>query len=294
MIYSANARRRVFSVILASHAAAKNPDRFPAAPGSAGCQATKARFNRDSPDDSQTNAKYSRFSGLAASLTRGVDGYRRLGQPERWSRSDQAISPAFWTHSFCQLLLMISFSFKLVSDQSLIGSGVGRSRKPTNARLRRLRAHRRFIGRNRPHGSNMIPRDAGKIRASPFSTRSDDRRSRSQKRSPRRPKRSRNSAPMAGLATTFGPVFIQDRSASGKRDSSAQRQTAQNRLQARNGLRGDRNAAATARQWRAPWPSRGKLAGSKDCVVDLRGLELRARHAVISNRSLRHRKLLGS
>src|SRR6188768_3038653 len=35
---------------------------------------------------------------------------------------------------------------------------MGRSRKPTNARLRRLRAHRRFIGRNRPHGSNMIPR----------------------------------------------------------------------------------------------------------------------------------------
>ena len=34
---------------------------------------------------------------------------------------------------------------------------MGRSRKPTNARLRRLRAHRRFIGRNRPHGSNMIP-----------------------------------------------------------------------------------------------------------------------------------------
>jgi hypothetical protein len=96
------------------------------------------------------------------------------------------------------------------------------------------------------------------MEASLSSTRSDDRRSRSQKRSPRRPKRSRDSAPMAGLATTFGPVFIQDQSASGKRDSSAQRQTAQNRLQARNGLRGDRNAAATARQWRAPWPSRGK------------------------------------
>jgi hypothetical protein len=28
----------------------------------------------------------------------------------------------------------------------------------------------------------------------------------------------------------------------------------------------------------------------KECVVDLRGLELRARHAVISNPSLRHRK----
>jgi hypothetical protein len=39
---------------------------------------------------------------------------------------------------------------------------------------------------------------------------------------------------MAGLATTFGPVFIQDQSASGKRDSSAQRRTTQNRLQARN------------------------------------------------------------
>jgi hypothetical protein len=59
------------------------------------------------------------------------------------------------------------------------------------------------------------------------------------------------------LATTFGPVFIQDQSASGKRDSSAQRQTAQNRIQARNGHRGGRNAAARARQLRAPWPSLG-------------------------------------
>ena len=56
-----------------------------------------------------------------------------------------------------------------------------------------------------------------------------------------------------------GPGFIQDRSALGKRDSSAQRQTAQNRIQARNGLRGDRNAAARARQLRAPWPSPGNL-----------------------------------
>ena len=61
----------------------------------------------------------------------------------------------------------------------------------------------------------------------------------------------------------IGPVFIQDRSASGKRDSSAQRQTAQNRLQARNGLRGDRNAAARARQLRALWPSPGNLAVRK-------------------------------
>ena len=38
---------------------------------------------------------------------------------------------------------------------------------------------------------------------------------------------------------------------SGKRDSSAQKQTAQNRIRARNGLRRDRNAAATARQLRA-------------------------------------------
>jgi hypothetical protein len=39
----------------------------------------------------------------------------------------------------------------------------------------------------------------------------------------------------------------------GKRDSSAQRQTAQNHLQARNGLRRDRNAAAKARRLRASW-----------------------------------------
>src|SRR6478735_1273277 len=54
------------------------------------------------------------------------------------------------------------------------------------------------------------------------------------------------------VTTTSGPVFIQDRSASGKRDSSAQRQTAQNPLQARIGLRRDRNAAARARQLRLP------------------------------------------
>ena len=46
-------------------------------------------------------------------------------------------------------------------------AGMGRSRKPTNARLRRLRAHRRFIGRNRPHGSNMIPRRCRKDRDIP-------------------------------------------------------------------------------------------------------------------------------
>jgi hypothetical protein len=50
-----------------------------------------------------------------------------------------------------------------------------------------------------------------------------------------------------------------DRSASGKRDSSAQRQTAQNRLQARNGRRGDTNATAKARQLRASRPSPGNL-----------------------------------
>jgi hypothetical protein len=59
------------------------------------------------------------------------------------------------------------------------------------------------------------------------------------------------------------PVFIQDRSASGKRDSSTQRQTAQNRLQARNGLRGDRNATARARHLRASWPSPGNLVVRK-------------------------------
>jgi hypothetical protein len=38
-----------------------------------------------SPDDTQTKANYSRFSSLAARLTRGVNGYQQLGQPERWS-----------------------------------------------------------------------------------------------------------------------------------------------------------------------------------------------------------------
>jgi hypothetical protein len=48
-----------------------------------------------------------------------------------------------------------------------------------------------------------------------------------------------------------------DRSASGKRDSSAQRQTAQNRIQARNGVRGDRDAAAKARHCGLPGRLRG-------------------------------------
>jgi hypothetical protein len=48
---------------------------------------TRIRINRDSPDDSQTNANIRAFSGLAARLTRGVDGYQQLGQPERWSSS---------------------------------------------------------------------------------------------------------------------------------------------------------------------------------------------------------------
>jgi hypothetical protein len=30
--------------------------------------------------------EYSRFCGLAARLTRGVDGYQLLGKPKRWSR----------------------------------------------------------------------------------------------------------------------------------------------------------------------------------------------------------------
>ncbi len=53
--------------------------------------------------------------------------------------------------------------------------------------------------------------------------------------------------------------------------------------------------ADTVRSWiHAEGPlARNSWFGYK-CVVDLRGLELRARHAVISNRSLRHRKLLGS
>jgi len=43
-------------------------------------------LNRDSPDDSRTGVNIRAFSGLVARLTRGVDGYQQLGQPERWSR----------------------------------------------------------------------------------------------------------------------------------------------------------------------------------------------------------------
>jgi hypothetical protein len=48
------------------------------------------------------------------------------------------------------------------------------------------------------------------------------------------------------------------------RNSSAQRQTAQNRIQTGNGVRGDRKAAANARLLRASWPSPGNLAVRKN------------------------------
>jgi hypothetical protein len=80
------------------------------------------------------------------------------------------------------------------------------------------------------------------------------------------------------VATTFGLVFILFGltlvSASGKRDSPAQRQMAQNRLQAENGIRGDRNAYVEAPPIAGLWIVSGKSAGSKDCVVDLIGFEL--------------------
>ncbi len=53
------------------------------------------------------------------------------------------------------------------------------------------------------------------------------------------------------------------RSASGKRDSSPQRQTSRNRGCVRNRLRRDRNAGAKARQWRAFWQSPGNLTVRK-------------------------------
>ena len=47
-----------------------------------------AGFLTGIPQDQLPNRReYSRYSGLAARLTRGVDGYQQLGQPERWSRS---------------------------------------------------------------------------------------------------------------------------------------------------------------------------------------------------------------
>jgi hypothetical protein len=74
------------------------------------------------------------------------------------------------------------------------------------------------------------------------------------------------------VATTFGPVFTQERSASGKRDSSAQRQTAQNRLQ------GQKRSPRRPKRSRKSPPIAGFLAvsgksrGLKECVADLRGL----------------------
>ncbi len=94
-------------------------------------------------------------------------------------------------------------------------------------------------------------------------------------------------------ATTFGPVFTQERSASGKRDSSAQRQTAQNCLQ------GQKRSPRRPKRSRKSPPIAGFLAvsgksrGLKERVVDLRGLELRARHAVLSNRPTKNAPFVG-
>ena len=74
-------------------------------------------------------------------------------------------------------------------------------------------------------------------------------------------------------ATTFGPVFILDQSAWGKRDFSAQRQTAQNRIQVRNGLRGDRKRSRKSPPTAGSLAVSGKSASSEDCVVGLGGLE---------------------
>src|SRR5262249_56906054 len=40
-----------------------------------------------------------RFSGLAARLTRGVDGYQQLGSPNDGRGADLAIFTGIWTHS---------------------------------------------------------------------------------------------------------------------------------------------------------------------------------------------------
>ena len=74
-----------------------------------------------------------------------------------------------------------------------------------------------------------------------------------------------NTAPcLSILGIRQSPPIAQDRSASGKRDSSAQRQSAQNRIHNRNGVRRDRNAAANARQSWASWQSPGNLAVRKN------------------------------
>src|SRR5215467_6396446 len=69
----------------------------------------------------------------------------------------------------------------------------------------------------------------------------------------------------AGLGFVEGPVQNAHFAScvSGKRDFRAQRQLAQNRLQAGKDLHGDRNADVGARQLRAFWKSRGNLAVRK-------------------------------
>ena len=61
--------------------------------------------NRDSPDNSRNWHEYSRFSGLAARLTRGWMATSSSGSPNDGRGADLAIFTGIWTHSFCRLRL---------------------------------------------------------------------------------------------------------------------------------------------------------------------------------------------
>src|SRR5215831_15369289 len=67
------------------------------------CVATD--LNRDSPDESQTRINVRVFPALLQDRREVLTATNTSGNPNAWSRSDLAIFPDIWTHSFCRLLL---------------------------------------------------------------------------------------------------------------------------------------------------------------------------------------------
>src|SRR3954465_9747466 len=151
---------------------------------------------------------------------------------------------------------------------------MGRSRKPTNARLRRLRAYRRFIGRNRPHGSNMIPRRCRKDRGI---TVLDQKRRSSQSEpetvsaeSETQPRQRANGGLSHHIRTSLHPrsICIGETGFLGPETDRPKSPSGQKRSPRR-----------PKRSRKCPpiagFPAvSGKSSGSKDCVVDLIGFEL--------------------
>src|SRR5262249_20454255 len=79
------------------------------------------QITRDSPHESQTGINVRVFPPLLQDRREVLTATSTSGNPNAWSRERP------WLTTFAPIL--ISFSVKLVSDQSLIGSGVASVRR---------------------------------------------------------------------------------------------------------------------------------------------------------------------